>query len=110
MQINKQLKEIVQDLKPYKPEKIFLYGSYARGDQRENSDIDLLIIKKTKKRALDRIDDVTDLLYPKSKFFSERFNLSIDPLILTPKELAEKKTTDFFIKKILKESKIIYAA
>ena len=28
------------------PEKIILFGSYARGDYNENSDIDLLVLKK----------------------------------------------------------------
>ena len=28
--ISKELEEIIEDLKPYKPEKIFLYGSHAR--------------------------------------------------------------------------------
>ncbi len=34
----------------YNLKKIILYGSRARGDHREDSDIDLLIVKKTKKR------------------------------------------------------------
>jgi len=29
-----------------KPDKIILFGSYARGDQNEHSDIDLMILKK----------------------------------------------------------------
>ena len=33
----------------YQPESIILYGSYAQGSQNSDSDIDLLIIKKTKK-------------------------------------------------------------
>ena len=109
-EIQKELEEIIEDLKPYKPEKIFLYGSHAREEAREGSDIDLLIIKDTKKRVLDRLDDVIDLLYPKSKMglnFS-RFDLDIDPLILTPKELEERKENNFFIKEILNDANLIY--
>jgi predicted nucleotidyltransferase len=34
---------IINYLKPYKPLKIGLFGSYARGEERQESDIDLLI-------------------------------------------------------------------
>ena len=106
--ISKELEEIIEDLKPYKPEKIFLYGSHARKEAREGSDIDLLIIKETKKRVLDRLDDVMDLLYPKSKLYSHRFDLEIDPVILTPQELVERRENNFFIKEILNDANLIY--
>jgi len=35
-----------QVIKRYKPERIILFGSAARGEFSENSDIDMLIIKK----------------------------------------------------------------
>lgn len=35
-------------LAQYQPRKVILYGSYAYGNPRPNSDIDLLIIKDTK--------------------------------------------------------------
>ncbi|MCA6362547.1 MAG: nucleotidyltransferase domain-containing protein [Bacteroidetes bacterium] len=34
---------IITTLKPYQPSMIGLFGSYARGEEREDSDIDLLI-------------------------------------------------------------------
>jgi len=34
------------------PEKIILFGSAARGDYHANSDIDLLIIKRSNKKSL----------------------------------------------------------
>ena len=34
------------------PEKIILFGSAARGDYHANSDIDLLIIKRSRKKKL----------------------------------------------------------
>lgn len=36
--------------KVYKPERIILFGSAARGDYHANSDIDLLIIKNSDKK------------------------------------------------------------
>ena len=110
VEISDELEEIIEDLKPYDPEKIFLYGSHARQEASEESDIDLLIIKSTKKRTLDRLDDVMGLLYPKEKIGLNysRFNLEIDPLILTPEELEEKRENNFFIKEILNDANLIY--
>ena len=44
-----QLQQIVKELIAYEPEKIILYGSAARGEFTDESDIDLLIIKNTDK-------------------------------------------------------------
>ncbi|MFH1838463.1 MAG: nucleotidyltransferase domain-containing protein [Candidatus Kuenenbacteria bacterium] len=97
------------DLKPYKPEKIILYGSCARGDFRKNSDIDLLIIKETKENAFDRIGKVSSLIYKKEYFKNGKLPESIETLVYTPKELKYRYDLgDFFIKEILKQGKIIY--
>jgi predicted nucleotidyltransferase len=52
MNDNSQAREIIKDIVQklitgYKPEKIILFGSPAYGAPREDSDIDLLIIKET---------------------------------------------------------------
>lgn len=38
-----QKQQIIQILAPYKPEKIAVFGSFARGEQNKNSDLDLLV-------------------------------------------------------------------
>lgn len=45
------VKKIVHE---YNPQKIILFGSYAYGKPSRNSVIDLLIIKNTTKRSLER--------------------------------------------------------
>jgi len=50
-QFEGQIKRALGALKKYDPEKIILYGSVARGDFNQDSDIDLLIIK----RGVDKI-------------------------------------------------------
>jgi predicted nucleotidyltransferase len=35
-------------------EKIILFGSYAYGKPTQDSDIDMLIVKRTKKKSMDR--------------------------------------------------------
>lgn len=50
MQLNfeKELEKVTQQIiEKYRPDKIILFGSAARGDWNSDSDADLLIIKKT---------------------------------------------------------------
>lgn len=89
-----------QIVKKYKPQKIFLFGSCARGNINENSDIDMLVIKNTPKRRSERIKDV---------LFSVDNNLPFEPLVYTPKEIETRvKLGDFFIKDLLKEGILLY--
>lgn len=63
LDLEKRLKDIYGD----KLKKIFLYGSYARGDNEEGSDLDIMIlldtnereIKKQQDRVLDIVVDLT---------------------------------------------------
>ena len=65
------LSEAVEKLKKeYKPQRIILFGSYAYGNPTENSDIDLLILKNTNKRRVDRFVQVKRIIYnPKGDNF-----------------------------------------
>ncbi|MDZ7262577.1 MAG: nucleotidyltransferase domain-containing protein [candidate division KSB1 bacterium] len=47
-----KLDRVIECLKRYEPEKIILFGSYARGEVDESSDVDFVVIKKTDKRFL----------------------------------------------------------
>ena len=40
------VQNIINQLKPYQPEKIILFGSYAHGQPSKDSDVDLVVIKK----------------------------------------------------------------
>lgn len=88
-----------------KPEKIILFGSYARGDNKEDSDFDLAVIKKSPKKHGEVAEVLTDLyrngydweVSPDIHLFSsEDFNLRL-------------KNNSLFIKEIMK-GKTIYAA
>lgn len=85
----------------YRPERIILFGSRAEGDFDRESDVDLLIIKETPKRYLERLWEVERIL-------SDRL-LPIDIIVLTPGELAERlKAGDPFIASIVGEGIAIY--
>ena len=78
-QIDALISEIVSG---YQPEKIYLFGSYVNGKQNNHSDIDLFIVKDTRKRKLDRNREVRKCIktYP---------NMGLDVFVFTPIELEQ---------------------
>jgi predicted nucleotidyltransferase len=71
---------------------VYLFGSFAKDEIHEGSDIDLLIIGDFQERFFDRIGKVLDLT-----------DLPIEPLVYTEKEFKTlKKTQNPFITEILK--------
>ncbi len=105
---NTQIRKIITDSVnkisfEYNPKKIILFGSYAYGDPTEESDIDLLIIKNTDKRPIDRWLEVKKFLRDISQ------TVSISPLVYTEKEIADRLAIkDFFVKDILEKGEVLY--
>ena len=100
--LEKELHGIVATLvEKYKPEKIILFGSLATGKMHEWSDIDLLIIKETNERPLDRATNIRQKLnYPR---------IAIDIFAYTPGEvkcLLEEGSQ--FIQEILEQGRVLY--
>jgi len=100
----REIERIVARLKKdYEPERIILFGSCSRGDFDENSDIDLLVVKKTALRPLDRMREVYKLVY------SPHHYLALDPLMLTSDELAQRlERQDYLVREIVREGKVLY--
>lgn len=89
--------------KHYKPEKIILFGSGARGDYHADSDIDLLIIKQSDKKKVYRIKEIFESLRRVPRLYP------LDPIVYTPDEIKERLSLgDYFIKRIMKEGEILY--
>ncbi len=94
------LDHIIQALHPYRPQRVILFGSFARGDYHGMSDIDLLIIKETDRPFVERIGEVLAL------FDSP---LPIEPLVYTPAEFAHMvEERNPFIEQVLREGTVIY--
>ncbi|TKJ48114.1 hypothetical protein CEE34_00040 [Candidatus Aerophobetes bacterium Ae_b3a] len=68
------------------PEKIILFGSYGTQRITKISDIDLLIIKETNKRFVDRVVELMQLI--RSQF---GFKYPVEPLVYTPNEFRRAK-------------------
>jgi len=94
--IDKEFINFFKKLKErYNVKHIYLYGSYARNEFNEGSDIDLLIVGDFIEKFNDRIANVLMLT-----------DLPIEPLCYTPKEFEEmKKKENPFILNVIKESK-----
>lgn len=93
------VKVIVEQLKLYNPERIILFGSYASGKPTKNSDVDLVVIKKTDLPFLERQKQVHMLL---------RTMTPVDVFVFTPEEFEKGKHTNLFLKEAAETGKIIY--
>jgi len=77
---------------------VLLFGSLARGDLHEGSDIDLIVVRETDKKFLDRLDE----------FYFDASE-PLDILVYTPEEFEEMKKRPF-IKRAMKEGRILHEA
>lgn len=90
---------IADQFRWYEPERVILFGSHARGEPA--ADIDVIIIKDTAERFLDRLKQVY-----------ERWTLpvAVDILVYTPAEWDQMVTEERgFIMRIVREGREIYA-
>jgi predicted nucleotidyltransferase len=102
LDFEKEIQNITQQIiEKYKPEKIILFGSAARGEPNLDSDVDFLIIKKeTPLYGADRIRELSRII--------ER-NIPVDLLIYRPEEFQKRlQMGDPFLKSILEEGKVLY--
>ena len=100
--LGKEIETItVQIVEKYRPEKIILFGSAARGEFTSDSDADFLIVKKdTPLYGADRIRELSRLI--------ER-DIAVDFLIFRPEELNQRmEMGDPFLKAVLEEGKVLY--
>ena len=89
----------------YDPQKVILFGSHAYGKPQPDSDVDLLIIKETKERFIDRWVTVQRILTGVHR------GVAVETLVLTPHELEDRLAIgDQFVEEILAKGQILYAA
>jgi len=87
-------------IRGYKPEKVIVFGSYARGDIHQGSDLDLVIIKNTKKKFLKRMDEVLELCDGE---------IAVGPLIYTQEEFDRMLSEgNDFLETVVKEGIVVY--
>jgi len=84
----------------FKPQKIILFGSYARGKPRPESDVDMLVIMNTPLKEWQQSLEIRRSL---------EVMFGLDLIVHTPKKLAKRlKMGDSFLHDVLKEGKVLY--
>ncbi|HID62195.1 MAG TPA: nucleotidyltransferase domain-containing protein [Anaerolineae bacterium] len=95
-----RITQVVSALKDYEPERIILFGSQARGNADQYSDLDIVIIKETDERFLDRLETVYELVQPR---------FAMDVLVYTPQEFTEmQERGNSFVEMLLREGVVVY--
>jgi uncharacterized protein len=83
-------------------EKIILYGSYARGTQKLDSDVDLMVVLKNAEITNDKVGVIGSLITE----MKEQFNILISIIPVTLQRYSESQR--LFYKNVRKEGIVIY--
>jgi len=101
-ELNKIVRQVVD---AYRPEKIILFGSYAYGKPNADSDLDLLIIKETSERFIDRWTNIRKIVSDPKR------SIPFEPIVLTPREVDERLAMgDQFIEEIINGGEVVYTS
>ena len=86
----------------FDPEKVILFGSYARGEAGVQSDLDLLVVLRTDAAQPRRGN-------PIRRAIAEHFVLPVDVIVRSPELLAEHGTDpQSVLYKVLAEGEVLY--
>lgn len=97
-EIDNVVRQIVARLRP---QKVIIFGSYAKGTATINSDLDIFVIKDTELPMARRADNLMPML--------SQALIPVDVHIYTPEEVEEYTKEQFsFISSILKTGKTVF--
>lgn len=91
--------QIVSSFMPFDPEKIILFGSHAKDDEDQYSDIDVIIVYSTSKPFLDRLKEL---------YISWDIPKAIDILAYTPEEYQKMILENSFLQDAVNDGEILY--
>ena len=97
-EIKKLVDKIVSRIRP---DKVIVFGSYAKGLATYKSDLDLFIIKDTHLPMSKRNEEIRHLL--------SNLIVGVDVHVYTPEEVEEYGSEEYsFVRSVLKTGKIVY--
>ena len=100
--VDVRVRQVVEDLKDYQPIRVILFGSAARGDADEHSDLDFVVIKQTGQQFLKRLKEAALLVKAPG---------AIDILVYTPEEWQRMQEQESpFAERVVKEGRVVYEA
>ena len=99
---NSNINEIVSKIAlTFNPDKIILFGSFAKGDHNEDSDLDLIIVKNTNLPRHKRGLEIRQLFYG--------LLVPMDLKVYTPEEFNyEIENRYSFLSSVMKDCEILY--
>jgi len=99
----KQIEDFSRRLvKEFKPQKVVLFGSYARGTPTIDSDVDLLVILPFEGKPVFKSVEIRLKLRPP---------FPVDLVVRTPERVRQRlEMGDGFMRGLLKEGKVLYEA
>jgi uncharacterized protein len=84
----------------FAPERVILFGSHARGDATPDSDVDLLVIMRTKQQTIEQAVEIRQAI---------RRPFPLDLLVKTPDDVAARLAMqDCFLTTIMTEGRMLY--
>jgi predicted nucleotidyltransferase len=84
----------------YQPDRVVLFGSYARGDATNDSDVDVLVIMPYTGKSLEKSVEIRLRLDP---------DFPLDLLVRTPQEVFRRiEMGDSFMREIVTQGTVLY--
>jgi predicted nucleotidyltransferase len=109
MEINSILGDLINKLKVSDPYKIILFGSYANGNETENSDIDLMVILDNNDVSKTYAERQSKKLHIRKLVREINYKMALDILVYSKEELKKiKEYGNYFIDEIEKTGTVIY--
>jgi predicted nucleotidyltransferase len=97
----KAIDDVVRQIvEKFHPKKIIMFGSYARGNPRPESDVDLLVVMDTKLKPVHQEIEICKNL---------AYEFGLDLLVYTPEMLAERIALgDSFLREIVRDGEVVH--
>ena len=89
-------------IQEYRPHKVILFGSYAKGTSTFDSDVDILVILPFQGKSVAKSAEILNQIDPR---------FPIDLLVRTPEQVQDRlEKGDYFIQEILHNGRVLYEA
>jgi len=92
---------VKQIAEKFQPEKVILFGSYAYGQPKPESDVDLLVIMESSLHNSEQAAKIARAI---------DYHFGLDLLVRRPQQLAQRlKLGDYFLQDVIEKGKVLYA-
>ncbi len=96
------IQQVVDDIvKGIDPIKVIMFGSYARGTQAVDSDLDIFVVAEMEGSSVERTRRVNGVISARG--------FGIDVVVRTPQQVQKSLTgRDWFVQEIYEQGKVLY--